>query len=255
MEVKLSKRLCSIATYCEFYKGSCFLDIGADHAKLLIYLACKSILKKGIISELNLGPYLNSKRQIEKFKLQNFIDVRLGDGFLVLKEEDFLAGLDIVIIAGLGGKLITEILSKGKEAFPSKLHNITFILQPNEGEAILRNWLKKNYFFLLTEDLVKERNLFYDIIVVKGGKEKESLYKDSFLPEALLLEIGPYLWNLRHPLLREKILFLLKKKEQKVNFLNVALKKVKNSSLEKIELLTEDLKKEISFLKNALNFI
>src|SRR5690606_34430747 len=104
-----SKRLKTIADLIP--DQSIVADIGGDHAFLLIYMAQDGRLARGIVGELNRGPYENAKRNIQRMGVQDLIDVRLGDGLSVVKQGE----IDYLVLAGMGGSLIVNILERGKE--------------------------------------------------------------------------------------------------------------------------------------------
>jgi tRNA (adenine22-N1)-methyltransferase len=70
----------------------------------------------------------------------------------------------LVFIAGIGGKLIAEIL-------PSLLANnkspIDFIFCPSTSVYSLRNYLSNHSFSLLSEKIVTDNNRFYEVIRVR----------------------------------------------------------------------------------------
>ena len=68
-------------------------------------------------------------------------EFRVGDGLTVLKPGE----VDAVVIAGVGGKLITELLERDME------HTCSFrkyVFQPRIGQGILRKWLCDHGFHI-----------------------------------------------------------------------------------------------------------
>src|SRR5690606_7152258 len=139
---------------------------------------------------------------IKELKLTDMIVPRLGDGLEVIKPFE----VDTVIIAGMGGLLIRDILSKDINLTNSITN---FILQPMVASKELREYLYANNFKIIDEDLVKEDDKYYEIIVAKQGKdlvEKEIYY-----------EIGKKLIEKNHPLLKEYVEFKLTKESNILN--------------------------------------
>lgn len=191
---QLSERLCTIASYIPDQRT--VADIGGDHALLLIHVAKEQRLKKGIVGEINRGPFENARDRIRMAGFSDLIEVRLGDGLGVIQPGE----VDVVVIAGMGGALITEILTAGKE----KLAQVErLILQPNIGEERVRGWLDENGYRLVDESIVEEEEILYEIIVAEPGR---SGYRaDETLGKALARKVGPLLWEKRHPLLPKKL--------------------------------------------------
>lgn len=192
---KRSKRLQAIANFIP--DQSRVADIGGDHAFLLIQLAKEERLLRGIVGEVNRGPYENAKRNVQQMGVDHLIDVRLGDGLSVLEQGEF----DFLVLAGMGGSLIINILEQGKE----KLEAIQgMVLQPNIHAKGVRAWLHKNHWRLSDETIVEEAGHLYEILVATPGSDP-TLYQDEKLDKELLLEIGPLLWKQQHPLLAKKL--------------------------------------------------
>lgn len=191
----LSPRLLALTEWIP--DRSCVADIGGDHANLLVHLVKAGRLAHGIVGELNQGPYENARQRIEAAGAADFIEVRLGNGLSVLKQSE----VDVIVIAGMGGSLICQILSEGKE----KLGGVKrLVLQPNIGGRNVRLWLKENGFRLAGELLVEDAGILYEALVAEPGEE--TLYKEiRGVSEEILAEIGPLLWKNRHPLLKWKV--------------------------------------------------
>ena len=182
--MKLSPRLLGIANMIK--KDSLIADIGTDHGYLPVYLLEEGIIKGAIAADINKGPLDNAKTYIEKKGYDSLIKTRLGDGIKVLKPGE----VDTVIIAGMGGVLIGEILKADK-----KITNIIkhFILQPITTSEDLRRYLISNDYKIIDENLVREGDRIYEIIHAVHGSEvyeKEVYY-----------EIGKKLIEKNHPLL------------------------------------------------------
>src|SRR5690554_5245123 len=143
--MKLTPRLQAIAELIP--PGSVVADIGTDHAYLPVYLLQEQICRRAIAADVKEAPLAQAQETVAAFNCHQKIDLRLGDGLDVLKEED---QVDTIVIAGLGGRTIVRILEKGQE----KLKNIKrLILQPMNEAGCLRLYLAKNGFAIVTETL------------------------------------------------------------------------------------------------------
>jgi len=188
----ISIRLKTVADFVP--SGMRVADIGADHAYLLIHLAKEGKLEKGIVGEINRGPYETAKHHIAMMGYSEKIDVRLGDGLSVLRPGE----AEVVVIAGMGGSLIAQILEDGKEKLASVRR---MVLQPNIGGKRVRAWLKDHGYRLTDETLVEEAGILYEVIVAEQGEQD---WSQTEWPADFLLELGPVLWRKKHPLLLRK---------------------------------------------------
>ncbi|MDR0297983.1 MAG: class I SAM-dependent methyltransferase [Streptococcaceae bacterium] len=183
--MKLSKRLREVAACVP--ENARVADIGSDHAKVPIWLVEKGISDYVVAGEVALGPYEIAREAVHA---RPEIQVRLADGLSALTEAD---AIDCVIIAGMGGLLIAEILAAGNLSGLT-----TLILQPNNHEEALRRWLNRQNFTLSEEKMVADKGKIYEIIVAKRGAQALS-------EEAL--RYGNY--ARRHPIFRKKWQFRL----------------------------------------------
>ncbi|HEY9062686.1 MAG TPA: class I SAM-dependent methyltransferase [Pseudobacteroides sp.] len=135
-------------------------DVGTDHAYIPIYLVENNICKKAIACDVKPGPIMAAKKHIGYFGLSKFIDARLGDGLDPIEENE----ANVVIIAGMGGYLISRIISDGI----SKVKNCdNIVLQPMNEAECLRKWLYENGFEIQDEELTNEGEKIYNVITTK----------------------------------------------------------------------------------------
>ena len=85
---------------------NCVFDTGSDHAFIPIYLIQNRICKKAVASDINRGPMDVSFKNIKKYNLIGQIAVSLCYGI------ENATGCDCIIIAGMGGQLIVDILER-----------------------------------------------------------------------------------------------------------------------------------------------
>ena len=190
--IKLSERLSTIANFVD--KEDNIIDIGCDHALLDIYLVKKLSINKIIASDIVKEAIDSAKITIDKYELINNIDLRVGDGLSVLKEKDII---DTIIISGLGCYKIIKILKDNVYV----LNNVDkLIIQSNNLFGKLRESIIKLGYYIEDEKIVKEKNIFYNIVVFKKGKKKYNKYqikcgpilmenKDKILIEYINIEI------------------------------------------------------------------
>ena len=145
--MNLSERLQTIANFVP--KNSVVADIGTDHGYIPIYLIENNISKKVIATDISKNSLEKAIENVNIYNYENKIDTRHGNGLETIKEYE----VDTVIIAGMGGILIKDILDKSW----SKRDSITnFILQPNIATSELRKYLIEKNFEILDEKLVKD---------------------------------------------------------------------------------------------------
>ena len=230
--IKLSDRLQMIAD--EIKKGETVADIGTDHGLLPIFLYESGRCPKVILGDINKGPLEKARENIALHFGADALDddgnhacggalaLRLGSGL----EPVAFGETDAVVIAGMGGILMTEIL--GLDLNHTKSFK-KLILQPRNGSHKLRWWLKQNGFVITAEHLVVERKYICEIITVEPDQVTTDPAAESpaaiVLPEdipdeALDLEISPLLYEMKDPLLVPFIKNKIRIEEKVVGFVS-----------------------------------
>ena len=153
--MKLSPRLKKIAE--QINAGETMADIGTDHGFLPIYLWENKICPKVIMADISSGSLSKARENCEMYDPDARFDLRLGSGIEVLKEAE----VDAVVMAGMGGILMTEILEKDVK---KSLSFRKLILQPRKDVGKLRYWLFNNGFSITNEALVREGKYICEII-------------------------------------------------------------------------------------------
>lgn len=138
-------------------------DIGCDHAYLPILLIQNNICKKVIASDIAKGPLQKAAANIHRFNMTQKITVRKGMGLSTLE----IGEADTIVIAGMGGNMIADILAADKKIAQSAQK---LILQPMTTPHRLREYLYQNGYIILKEDLVKEDGRIYSIITTAWGQ-------------------------------------------------------------------------------------
>lgn len=176
METKLSKRLEAVASYVP--QGARLADVGSDHAYLPLFLVEQGRIAFAVAGEVVQGPYQSALQNVEQAGQSDKISVRLANGLAAVELADQVS---TVTIAGMGGRLIADILEAGKDKLVSVER---LVLQPNNREDDVRRWLVTNDFQLVTEEILEENDKIYEILVAEKGKS--DLTEDQ-------LRFGPYL--------------------------------------------------------------
>ena len=156
-KLNISRRLIKCAEMVT--PNSKIADIGTDHAYLPIYLALNNKISHAIASDLRIGPLENAISNIKNFNLENIIETRISDGLKNIIENE----VDEVIIAGMGGNVIINILEECK--WQNKL-NKKFILQPMKYESNLRKYLSEKGYKIEKESAVICMGKVYTVIKV-----------------------------------------------------------------------------------------
>lgn len=229
--MKLTNRLLKIANLVT--KGKRIADIGTDHGYIPVYLLKKGYVDFAILADVNKGPLENAKSEVRHNNLTDKVDLRLGSGIEVLEEKE----VDEVIIAGMGGILISELL----EAKKSVAHNLEkLILQPMQAQGELRKYLLNNGYEILDEVLVKEDFRIYEIIVAKYTSI------NTIVEDEIYYEVGKKLIENRDLLLNEFI-------DKKIFMYNSIINKLEGKNGEEIEKKIKASIDKIAKLENIKN--
>lgn len=149
------------------------LDVGTDHGYVPICLVNEKRAEKVIAADVNKGPLDNAERNIRLNGLSDKIELRLGGGLTPVRKGE----ADTVVIAGMGGILISDIL---EESYEKAVCMNKLILQPMNSQEILRKYLVKRGFMIVKEHLAREGEKVYNIIEAQPGQDivydKESFY-------------------------------------------------------------------------------
>lgn len=238
MKLQLSDRLQFIAN--KVTANSIIADIGSDHAYLPCYLCLQHEDVKAIAGEVSIGPYEKSLETVKKFNLQDRVDVRLGDGLDIITKDDHVSE---IIIAGMGGALISSILQEGKD----KLQHVKrLILQPNNNELKLRQTLIQLGFILTEEYILEDNNLIYEILIAEHERVTlhENLYSDLANEKQLLL--GPLLSKERSPV-------FIKKWKQEHEKLTKTIKQMKKSTDQTVHTRIALFEKRIKWIEEVIS--
>ncbi len=151
-------------------KNSIVADIGTDHGLIPIFLSENKICKKIIASDISeKSLYKLVSRLDDAYWIDN-IETRVSNGLNSYK----LFEVDTIIISGMGGLLIKQILEDNLDIAKSA-NNL--ILQGNNGLSELRHFLHENGFTIIDEKDVFENDKYYQIIKTGNGLEK---YKNEY---------------------------------------------------------------------------
>ena len=223
----LTERLNCIINYVNCERAA---DIGTDHAYVATELIRLGRAKRVIAADIRRGPLNAAEENINKNRMENEIETRLGSGLSVLTPKE----VEVSIIAGMGGELISEIIKEDIKTARS----MTLALQPMNAQYELRKFLIENDFTIEKEDIVCEGERVYNVMIVKNGKS-EPFNKEIYY------HIPPYL--LSHPLFEQ----LYSKKEREFIKIVSGLEKSSNCDYEKLDYYKEMLSEMRKEFKNG----
>lgn len=163
-------------------------DIGTDHAYLPVSLVYRGKAKYVIASDIKTGPIKRAESTVKKYGMSDFIILRQGAGLETISLAD---NVDTIVIAGMGGLVISSILENSPEVL-NRADKI--ILQPMTMVPELRDYLYKGSFKNIKEFLAVEENKIYNIISAEPGKDKyeELAPVELFLGRSLINEQPEY---------------------------------------------------------------
>ncbi len=226
--MQLSHRLYTIARCVP--RGCKVVDVGTDHAYIPIYLIKEHIAIFCIATDINTGPLKKAKLNMRLHNVEA-IDLRLTNGLKGITVGE----ANIIIMAGMGGCLMIEILQQELDLVKSMEK---LILQPQQDVHRVRKFLHAIGFKIENEEFIEEEDKYYTIIVAVQGDEKyDKAYEYVY---------GKILIEKRTQLFKDYIL----KKQEKLSMIysTISQKNSKQIDKRKIE-LEEELKMHKEVIK------
>ena len=169
-------------------------DIGTDHAHIPAAALINGLCKKALACDVRKGPLKRALDTKQRYGLGDELELRLGSGLEPLKEEE----CDVIILAGMGGNLIGELLTQQRHK-AQRARRI--ILQPMHAQESVRPYLWENGFEVEEEVLAQEGDKLYQVLAVRYNESERR--ESPLAPEqAWKAVIGEKLITERDPLLK-----------------------------------------------------
>lgn len=150
----LSKRLSLIAELVN--EGSSVCDVGTDHGYLPAFLYLSGKCKSVSATDINQKPLDSAKANLNRLGADG-VKLVLCDGLSGITRAD----ADTVIIAGMGGEVISGIIERA----PFLCDNtVKLILQPTTAAKELRQYLAQKGFAVERETALIENGKIYSIM-------------------------------------------------------------------------------------------
>lgn len=162
------------------------LDVGCDQALLSKILAKRKIYS--IASDLRPNIIENAKKNLTPLE-KEYITFSVSNGVPTILNEEYT-----LVLSGMGAHTILDILKNSNYRF-KKIITIS-----NNNNDILRTEMSKLNYYVLEEEIIKEKGKFYNLIVFDNVKR-------DYSKEQILVGIN----HKNKELLKEKNNYLIKK--------------------------------------------
>ena len=161
MPIRLDERLTLIASLVDCGKVA---DVGCDHGKLAYYLVSTDRASSVIATDVSAPSLQKAKELALENGVMDVMNTRLGDGLEPLVSRE----VDTVVIAGLGGDVISGILEKAREDKKEFAH---FILSPNTHAEKVRAEVARCGHKIVFDDMLVVAGKTYTVIKTEEGEE------------------------------------------------------------------------------------
>jgi len=172
-----SKRIREIANHIKHRQ---IADIGTDHGYLPIFAITNNLADSAIAADVNKHPLECAKVNAEAYGVSEAIQFRLGYGLDVLKAGE----AETIVIAGMGGSLMAEILHKGRDVAASAKQ---LLLSPHLDIPHLRRELHALGFVIANETMLQDDGKYYNVLDVRTSNPQEYDTGGDYSEEEYLL--------------------------------------------------------------------
>lgn len=157
MMFELSKRLSLIASFVN--EGSDVCDVGTDHGYLPAFLYISGKCKTVTATDINSKPLESARKNLKRLGADN-VNLILCDGLEGVDGKT----VDTIIIAGMGGEVISGIIERANFLQDSRK---SLILQPTTSAKDLRIYLSQKGFVVERETAISENGKIYSVMLVR----------------------------------------------------------------------------------------
>lgn len=145
-------------------------DVGTDHGYLPAFLIMSGKTEKAIAADIGKGPLENAAKTVSKYGLSEKISLVLSNGLKNIPHET-----EEIIIAGMGGTLIVDILAEAEWIKNNRIH---LVLQPMTHSYDVRKFLCENGFYIDDEKFCEDDGRIYVVISAFFSGKRE--LRDDF---------------------------------------------------------------------------
>ncbi|GAA2971508.1 tRNA (adenine(22)-N(1))-methyltransferase [Finegoldia magna] len=213
--------------------NSIVADIGTDHGIVPYELIKSNKAKKVIASDISEKSLDKLREKLDYLDEPEKIILNVSDGLDNLNEYQ----VDTIIISGMGGNLIVDILNKNIDV--AKSANC-LILGANNSLSVLRKFLRDNSFEIIEEVDLFENDKYYQIIKIKVGKQ---LFSNDYE-----YEFGKFLIDNKSENLKQYI-------KQQIENKKTILSNISEKDSDNVKNAIDNIKIEIKELEKVLNKI
>lgn len=213
--------------------NSIVADIGTDHGIVPYELIKSNKAKKVIASDISEKSLDKLRKKLDYLDEPEKIILNVSDGLDNLNEYQ----VDTIIISGMGGNLIVDILNKNIDV--AKSANC-LILGANNSLSVLRKFLHDNSFEIIEEVDLFENDKYYQIIKVKVGKQ---LFSNEYE-----YEFGKFLIDNKSENLKQYI-------KQQIENKKTILLNISEKDSDNVKNAIDNINVEIKELEKVLNKI
>ena len=213
--------------------NSIVADIGTDHGIVPYELVKSNKAKKVIASDISEKSLDKLREKLDYLDEPEKIILNVSDGLDNLNEYQ----VDTIIISGMGGNLIVDILNKNIDV--AKSANC-LILGANNSLSVLRKFLHDNSFEIIEEVDLFENDKYYQIIKIKVGKQ---LFSNDYE-----YEFGKFLIDNKSENLKQYI-------KQQIENKKTILSNISEKDSDNVKNAIDNINIEIKELEKVLNKI
>lgn len=166
---ELGERLQAIVDYVK--PDQRVADIGCDHAYVSLELAKKKNCTV-LAMDIGDGPLKTAEENIREEGMAEKVKIRKSDGLTELEKGE----VDALVIAGMGGHLIVDILRKGEEKLRTGMQ---IVVSPHSDLRLVRYELRRMNIFIDQEKCLTEDGKWYFVLNCTVGMRLPSPVSDE----------------------------------------------------------------------------
>lgn len=210
-------------------EGLIMADVGTDHGYLPIALVKSGKVPKAYAMDINKGPLTKAEVNIAEANATGDITTILSNGL-----EHLPPDVESVVVAGMGGMLISKILEDQQKKLQQLKH---LIVSPHLDEVEMRKKVHELGWVIKQEKMVADKGKFYTVMACVPGEES---YSD------IGYKYGAVLMSQQDPVWRE---YLTSKLSQLYNIKKSLSIKTTPNTTERIE----EINKEINEIMGVMS--